>query len=88
MQVSTDNNVFKGIILEAIQKDSEVKVKIYVPDWKRTISTKYKQAGENKVLSKDEKREIDVTEFREVEVTCAFNINSRNWKERAIINIH
>jgi hypothetical protein len=43
--------------------------------------------NENLVLSRDEKREIDVTEFREIELTCAVNINSRNWKERIIINI-
>jgi hypothetical protein len=43
--------------------------------------------NENLVLSRDEKREIDATEFREVELTCAVNINSRNWKERIIINI-
>jgi hypothetical protein len=39
------------------------------------------------VYSRDEKREIDVSDFREIEVKCAFNVNARNWKERVIINI-
>jgi hypothetical protein len=64
-----------------------MKIKIYISQWKRTISTKYKFINENMVLSRDEKREVDVTDFREVEVRCAFNVNSRNWKERIIINI-
>jgi exoribonuclease R len=85
--VSSGKNKFNGIILEATSIESDVKVKIYIPEWRRAVSAKYKSAGENKVLSKDEKREIDVTEFREVEVMCAFNMNGRNWKERAIINI-
>jgi exoribonuclease R len=80
---------FKGIILDKkpIEED-KYKIKIYIPLWKRTISTIYKIISENLVLSRDEKREIDVTDFKEVLVECAFNINSRNWKERVIINIY
>ena len=86
--ISTEQTTFSGIILNrTIQEDNYVKVKIYVPLWKRTISTKYKFLTETSVLSRDEKREIDVTEFRGVEVKCTFNVNSRNWKERIIINI-
>ena len=78
----------KGIIIDKqIAEEGQLKLKIYVPVWKRTITTKYKMVNDNIVLSRDEKREIDVTEFREVELMCAVNINSRNWKERIIINI-
>lgn len=84
----TEENTFKGIIIDkSIQEDGQFKIKIYVPDWKRTVSTKYKMVSYNIVLSKDEKREIDVSDFREVELKCAVNLNSRNWKERIIINI-
>jgi hypothetical protein len=65
-----------------------MKIKLYIPLWKRIISTTYKCLSENVVLSRDEKREIDVTDFKEVIIKCAFNINSRNWKERVIINIY
>jgi hypothetical protein len=88
MAISSGNTIFKGIILEKTKmEDQNMKVKIYIPVWKRAITTKYKYISENIILSRDEKREIDVTEFREVEVRCAFNVNSRNWKERIIINI-
>jgi exoribonuclease R len=86
--ISLGETVFKGIILEKIvMEDQQMKVKIYIPLWKRAITTKYKFVSENLVLSRDEKRELDVTDFREVEVRCAFNVNSRNWKDRIIINI-
>ena len=86
--IATGQTTFKGIVIDKTTvEDQQVKIKIYVPLWKRTISAKYKCAKENMVLSRDEKREIDVTEFREVEIKCAFNVNSRNWKERIIINI-
>lgn len=86
--ISSDVTVFKGIILDKkIIDEQNMKVKLYISQWKRSISTIYKMINENVVLSRDEKREIDVTDFREVEVKCAFNINMRNWKERVIINI-
>ena len=86
--IATGQTTFTGIVIDKTAvEDQQVKIKIYVPLWKRTISAKYKYIKENMVLSRDEKREIDVTEFREVEIKCAFNVNSRNWKERIIINI-
>jgi len=85
--ILSGETTFKGIIIDKSIQEEQLKLKIYVPAWKRTVSTKYKMINENIVLSRDEKREIDVTEFREVELTCAVNINSRNWKERIIINI-
>jgi len=86
--ISRGKTQFTAIILESKAYDStNNKIKMYIPDWKRTISTKYRILSENKVLSRDEKREIDVTPFKEVQTQCAFNINSRNWKERIIINI-
>jgi exoribonuclease R len=85
--ISTGQTSFKGIIIDKKLIDDQIKIKIYIPLWKRTISTRYKKVNENRVLSRDEKREVDVTDFREVDIKCAFNINSRNWKERVIINI-
>jgi exoribonuclease R len=86
--ISSDKTTFNGIILETIDIDeTNMKIKIYIPEWKRAISTIYKKLSDNLVYSRDEKREIDVSNFREIEVKCAFNVNARNWKERIIINI-
>jgi hypothetical protein len=86
--ICNNQGQFKGIIIDRQLIDNDfVKIKMYVYDWSKTVSTKYKLLTENIALSRDEKREIDITEFREVEIQCAFNINARNWKERVIINI-
>jgi exoribonuclease R len=86
--ITTGQTTFKGIILDKkVIEEQRMKVKIYIPLWKRAISTTYKYINDNIVLSRDEKREVDVSDFKEVEVKCAFNVNSRNWKERVIINI-
>jgi exoribonuclease R len=86
--ISSGQTVFKGIIIDKeLIENGQMKIKIYIPLWKRTIATKYKYISNNIVLSRDEKREIDVSEFREIEMKYTFNINSRNWKERVIINI-
>jgi exoribonuclease R len=86
--ISSDQTVFKAIIINKDENENgQVKIKLYIPLWKRTISVLYKKVSENIVLSRDEKREIDITDFREVEIKCSFNINSRNWKERVVINI-
>jgi exoribonuclease R len=89
---ASGKTTFRGIILEkkstAVQ--GEVKVKIYVPEWKRAISAKYRVAdgaSPSAVYSRDEKRIVDVTDFREVDVSFTCNFNQRCWKERIIINI-
>jgi exoribonuclease R len=85
--IQEDRMECKGIILDRIPvHDNEYKIRIYIPIWKRIISANYKILSENKVLSRDEKEEIDVTEFREVTVKYAFNRNLTNWKERIIIS--
>jgi exoribonuclease R len=86
--ICNNEGPFKGVIIDKQTLDNDfVKIKMYVPEWSKTISTKYKLLSENVALSRDEKREIDITEFREVLIQCTFNINARNWKERVVINV-
>lgn len=89
--IMTNQTTFEGIIMEQepIEKDF-IKIKIYVPQWKRMVSTTYRRITEDqedRVLSRDEKTEIDVTLYRRVTVQCAFVLQHRNWKERVILNI-
>jgi hypothetical protein len=86
--IATKQTTFTGIIMDKTKQEADfVKIRIYVPLWKRIISTQYRALDSNTVLSRDEKREINVTDYREVTINCTFNMNSRNWKDRAIINI-
>ena len=55
--------------------------------WKRMISTRYRSISENIVLSRDETQEIDISLYRNVEISCAFSPNARNWKERVVIHL-
>lgn len=66
-----------------------LKVQIYVHEWKRIITTKYRRVEDSLTLalSRDEKREIIVAPFVSVNIQCAVNVNARNWKDRIIINI-
>ena len=76
-------NTCKGIILEKTIDDN-IKYKIYIPDWKKCVSVKYKII-DGVVWSKDEKREIIDT--GEVNIHFTFDLNARNWKDRVIIDI-
>lgn len=82
----------KGVIVDRIPEgesgsEGSYKIRIYIPTWRRIISASYKKVSENTVLSRDEKEEIDVTEFREVTVRYAFHTNLTNWKDRIILHI-
>jgi exoribonuclease R len=87
--ISAHQTSFEGIIMEKNPMEGEfVKIKIYVPQWKRMVSTTYRMIkDQDRVLSRDEKTEIDVTLYRRVSVQCAFILQNRNWKERVILNI-
>ena len=79
-----------GIVMEKIidnVADSLMKIRLYIPQWKRMVSTMYKYVSENVILSRDEKKEIDVQLYSEVVVQYACNMNARNWKERVIISL-
>jgi len=85
---TTDHTSFEGIIMEKnLIEGGFLKIKIYVPQWKRMVSTTYRMISEDHVLSRDEKTEIDVTLYRTVSIQCAFVLQNRNWKERVILNI-
>jgi exoribonuclease R len=81
------NPLLTGIIMNKEIEDNMTKITMYVPQWKRMVSFPYRSISENIVWSRDEKTEIDVSLYRQVQITCTFLMSSRNWKERAIIHI-
>lgn len=83
----TGCTTFTGTIMEKIRMEDRTKIRIYLPQWKRMISTTYQTVSDDIVLSRDEKSEINVSLYREVQVHCTFLMQSRNWKERIIIHI-
>jgi exoribonuclease R len=86
--IITGRTEFQGIIIEKKPKENGwIKIKLYVPVWKRMVSTTYRAVSENVVLSRDETTEIDVTLYRETQIKCAFSPHSRNWKERVVLHL-
>ena len=86
--IMTNQTQFQAIIIEKKPKENGwVKIKLYVPAWKRMVSTTYRALSENVVLSRDELKEIDVTLYRQMMITCAFSPQSRNWKERMVFHL-
>ena len=70
---------FKGIVLGI-----DSKIRIYIPDWKKCVSVKYKSI-DGCMWSMDETRKLDIS--NEVEIHCSFNTNVCNWKDRMVIRI-
>jgi len=86
--ILTGQTEYDGILMEVVPKSAGwVKVKVYVPVWKRMISTTYRVSPGGKLLSRDETHEIDSTLYRSVSIRCAFSPNARNWKERVVIQL-
>ena len=81
------NNIFNGVIINKKKIDNYLKIWIYVKEWKKIITSKYKYIDDNTVYSRDEKEIINV-DNKDIKIKCAFNLNARNWKERAIITIN
>ena len=87
LKAIVSHTVFSGIIMDKEILENKMKIRIYVPLWKRMVSTEYVMIDENTVLSRDEQVEIDVTLYRNVQIKCAVMIQARNWKERIVIHI-
>jgi hypothetical protein len=86
--ILTGQMEYDGILMEVVPKSAGwVKVKVYVPEWKRMVSTTYRMSSDNNLLSRDETHEIDSTLYRSVRIKCAFSPNARNWKERVVIQL-
>jgi exoribonuclease R len=80
----------KAIIVEKHEQingdgSSEYRIRFYIPEWKKMISSSYRKVEEDMISTKDEKETRRVMTGSEHEIQCAVNWSSRNWKERLII---
>jgi exoribonuclease R len=80
---------FQAIIIE--KKDlpeDQIKLRLYVDAWKRIVSTVYKKGSSpNSIRSRDESYEVDTPLYSSVMITCTYNLQMRNWKDRVILRI-
>lgn len=88
--ITESSDSLKGRILDIKVVDDEVKLRIWIEKWKRTINAKYKYLQvEDKYLikSKDEKKEFLVKEGNLVDIEYAPNLNARRWKDKLVVAI-
>jgi exoribonuclease R len=86
--LETGETVFSAILMEVQPLTNQtVKVRFYVPSWKRMISSTYRPSSPGYVWSRDETVEMDVTLYRHVTIRCSFLMAQRNWKERVVLEI-
>ena len=86
--IQTGQTTFQAIIMDHIpMSNGWIKIKLYVPMWKRMISTRYRTVSHTTVLSRDETHEIDIRLYRDIQIHCAFSPNARNWKERMVFHL-
>ena len=86
--IQTGHTSFEAIIMDHVPMNKDwIKIKLYVPEWKRMISTRYRALSPHTALSRDETQEIDITLYRTVQIQCAFSPHARNWKERVVIHV-
>lgn len=80
---------FQGIIMEKKEmEDDKVKLRLYIPVWKRMVSTIYKKGSQSdSILSRDETYEVPASLYSSVMITCTFHLQMRNWKDRVILRI-
>lgn len=83
-----EQRTFDARIIEKTVVDEEwMTIRFYVPTWRRVISAAYKRTEtDNEVWSRDETQRLSVPLFREVQLTCTFDLRGRNWKERVIFS--
>jgi exoribonuclease R len=88
MTALQDASSFTGRILDITDSDDNMyKLRIFIPDWKRTISCYYKKIGEYEISSQDESESFHIQEGSLVDITCSIQPNNRRWKERIVTRI-
>ncbi len=88
--IQSGNTRVKAILVEKREDVGEdglaiYRIRFYVPEWKKTISSVYRKVEEDVISTKDENDQRHITIGSEHEIQCSVNWSSRNWKERLII---
>lgn len=89
MALETGITQFQAYIMDKTPTtDDLIKVRLYVPAWKRMVTSTYKKGiVPDSILSRDETYEIYAPLYYSVMLTCTYNLNQRNWKDRVILRL-
>lgn len=85
--VSLKKKELDGKIIDIIEKDENIKLKIFISSYKILINMTYKCIGKNTIISKDENKSMDICIGQSVVLQFAVHIEARNWKNRVIFQL-
>ena len=89
---SSANKVIAGRIVGLKQKDSSVRIEIWIPAWKRIIKVRYNGCLNETfdiaiVISRDEKSNHSVAIGQHVELAFSYDSSKPCWKERMVYRL-
>ena len=89
---SSSNKVIAGTVVDLKQKDTNVRIEIWIPEWKRMIKVTYAGTVNETndaalVTSRDEKTTHTITTKQKVELAFSYDSSKSYWKERMVYRL-
>lgn len=90
--LSNNNKVIGGLVLSLKQKDTIIRIEVWVPAWKRIIKVDYKGSLNETndvatVVSRDEKSHHSITMGQHIELAFSYDSSKSKWKERMVYRL-
>ena len=86
-----EKRVFVGRLLDVEVEGATVRLRIWIPEWQRTVRSRYKLVSEENgnfiISSADESLKRLIIEGMTIRFKCAINVGERRWKDRLIVNL-
>lgn len=81
------NTCVKAILIDKEESEDgqDYRISFYIPAWKKRVTSLYRKAGDDLIVTKDTAETHSIVLFQEVEVQCSVQWSQRNWKERLLI---
>jgi len=89
---SSDSKIIQGLTVGLKQKDTSVRIEIWIPEWKRLIKVSYagylnETEDVAQVISRDEKSRHTVSMGQPLELAISYDSSKTYWKERMIYRL-
>ena len=90
--LSNNNKVIRGLVLSLKQKDTIIRIEVWIPAWKRIIKVGYNGSLNETndvatVTSRDEKSRHTITMGQHIELAFSYDSSKSKWKERMIYRL-
>lgn len=72
-------------VANVIEGVEEYEIQFYLPAWKKRVFGRYRKAGENQILTRDETEVRNIPLYGEIEIQCSIQWSMRHWKKRLLV---